>query len=246
MPLKTTITSTFLLVSLALNAQNRTYLGVEVGPKFEIYEYADNGDALYTKPFLFSPIYGVTLGQEINRNFMLETGFFINDYGESYRIRGDIGWFSSSGIIAYQIPLRLKARLNLIKDRLSLISTIGYAFAINNDYGYDSYGKSLTTNNLPGFNQRTETVDTSRYLKKTYNMLETGLALEYEFRNSLKLSLSANYLRGFSRVTEIDVRYRIDNGPEQMGTVFSNGDYYSIFLGLRYPISNIWKRGPEQ
>lgn len=232
------------MITLVLGAQNRTYLGVEFGPKFDVYQYVDNGDALYTKPFLFSPIYGVTIGQEITRNFTLETGFFINDYGESYRIRGDIGWTSASGIIAYQIPLRLKARLNLVKDRLSLVSTIGYTLAINNDYGYDAYGQGLSRTNLPGFNQRTETVDTSRYLKKTYSMLETGLALEYQFKNSLSLYLAGNYMMGFSRVTEIDVHYRIDNRPEQTGTVFSNGDYFSVFLGLRYPISNLWKRAP--
>lgn len=148
--MKTFLATTLVFFSLTIYSQNCTFLGVEFGPKFDIYQYADNGDALYTKPFLFSPIYGVTLGQEINRTFTLETGFFINDYGESYRIRGDIGWSSSSGIIAYQIPLRLKARLNLIKDRLNLISTVGYTFAINNDYDSWGYGGSLTRTNVPG------------------------------------------------------------------------------------------------
>ena len=242
MHIKTIITPVLLLFTLSSFAQNRTYLGIEAGPKFEVYDHVDNGEALYTKPFFFSPVFGVTVGQEINNIFTVETGFFVNEYGESYRIRGDIGWTSVSGIIAYQIPLRLKARLDLIKDRLSLVSTIGYTLAINNDYGYDAYGSSLSTSSLPGFNQRTETVDTSRYLKNTYGMLETGLALEYEFKNALSLYLSANYLRGFSRVTEIDVRYRIDNGPEQTGTVFSNGDYYSVVMGVRYPISNLWMK----
>lgn len=247
MYLKTVLSTVLLVFTQAGFSQNRTYLGVEFGPKFDIYQYADNGDALYTKPFLFSPIYGVTVGQEINRTFTLETGFFINDYGESYRIRGDIGWSSSSGIIAYQIPFRLKARLNLVNDRLNLISTLGYTFAINNDYGSEGYGSYATSGNIPGFNQRTETRDTSRYdFRRNYGMLETGLALEYQFKNSLSLYLAANYMMGFNRVIEMDVHYRIDNRPEQTGTVFSNGDYCSVFWGLRYPLSNIWKKNPDR
>ena len=41
---------------------------------------------------------------------------------------------------------------------------------------------------------------------------------------------------------ETDVKYWINDGPEQTGTVFSNGDYYSIILGIKYPISNLWTK----
>lgn len=102
-------------------------------------------------------------------------------------------------------------------------------------------------NKRPGYNQSTMTRDTSRYdLRRSYGMLVTGLAMEYQFKNSLSLYLAANYMMGFNRVIEMDVYYRIDNGPEQTGTVFSNGDYYSVFLGLRYPISHLWKKDPDR
>ena len=228
-----------ILLPLAAIGQNKTYLGLEIGPKFEIYQYTDNGNGLYTKPFFFSPIYGLTIGQELNKIFIAETGLFINNYGESYRIKDDFGYSVSNALVAYQIPLRLKARLNLIANRLSVVTTIGYTFAINNDYGSSGSGFSFT--NGSSLQDSIRIQDLSTYsLEKTYGLIETGLALDYKLKNSMTFYLAANYLNGLSRVVEVDVKYWINDGPEQSGTVFSNGDYYSIFFGLKYPISNFW------
>ena len=233
-----------LLLPFVSLGQNSTYLGIEIGPKFEVYQSTDNGNGLYTKPFFFSPIYGLAIGREINNTFTFETGFFVNNYGESYRIEGeDFGYRASNALVAYQIPLRLKARINLLKDKLSLVTTVGYTFAINGDYGSSGSGSSFSSSISSSNNDSTRTEDISTYsLKKSYGLIEAGLALDYKFKNSLRLYLSANYLTGLSRVVETDVKYWINDGPEQTGTVFSNGDYYSIILGIKYPISNLWTK----
>ena len=242
--IKSAITYLILLLPFVSFGQNLTYLGIEVGPKFEVYQSTDNGNGLYTKPFFFSPIYGLTIGQEINNAFTLETGFFVNDYGESFRIEGEgFGYGSSNALVAYQIPLRLKAHLNLLEDKLSLVTTIGYTFAINNDYGSSGSGSSFSSSASSSNNDSTRTEHMSTYsLKKSYGLIEAGLALDYKFKNSLRLYLAVNYLTGLSRVVETDVKYWINDEPEQTGTVFSNGDYYSIVLGIKYPISNLWKK----
>lgn len=242
--IKSGIKYLLLLLPFVSLGQNSTYLGIEIGPKFEVYQSTDNGNGLYTKPFFFSPIYGLTIGREINSTFTLETGFFVNNYGESYRIEGeDFGYRASNALVAYQMPLRLKARINLLKDKLSLVTTVGYTFAINGDYGSSGSGSSFSSSISSSNNDSTRTEDISTYsLKKSYGLIEAGLALDYKFKNSLRLYLSANYLTGLSRVVETDVKYWINDGPEQTGTVFSNGDYYSIILGIKYPISNLWTK----
>ena len=245
--MKLIIKALFILLPFVAIGQNKTYLGFEIGPKFEIYQYADNGNGLYTKPFLFSPVYGLTLEREINNTISAEMGFFINDYGESYRIKGDFGYSMSNAIMAYQIPLRLKARLNLIKERLNIVTTIGYTFAINNDYGSSGSGSGFTSFSGLQYNDSTRTQDISTYsLKKTYGLIETGIALDYRFKNSLTFYLAANYLTGFKRIIEIDVKYWINDWPEQSGTVFSNGDYFSFVFGIKYPINNLWTNGPDK
>ncbi|MDB4107460.1 hypothetical protein N9595_03235 [Bacteroidia bacterium] len=229
--------------------QNSTYLGIELGPKFEVYQSTDNGNGLYTKPFFFSPIFGLTIGKEINETFLLETGLQINEYGKSYRIKGEGfgGYGVSNALDAYQIPLRLKTRLNLLKDKLSLVTSVGYTFAINGDYGSTGSGSSFSSGSSSAGIDSTRSKHTSTYsLKKSYGLIETGLALEYKFKNSIRLSLAANYMTGLSRVVEADVKYWINDGPEQTGTVFSNGDYYSIFIGLKYPICELWTKNIDK
>lgn len=241
--MKLFIKALFILLPFVAIGQNKTYLGLEIGPKYEVYQYTDNGNGLYTKPAFFSPIYGLTIGQELNKTFIFETGFYLNDYGESYRIRGDIGYRTSNAILAYQIPLRLKARLNLIEDKLSIVSTIGYTLAINSDFGSSGTGSSFSSTTGSPSNDSTRIEDVSNYsLQRSYGLLETGVGLEYQFPNSLTLSLSANYMTGFKKVVDIDVRYWINDGPEQSASVFSNGDYFSMVFGVKYPISRIWAK----
>ena len=233
-----------LLLPCVVVGQNRTYVGVETGPKFELYQYQDNGDGLYTQPFFFSPIIGLTIGQELNRLFTLETGFTLNNYGESYRIRG-IGPFNvigaSNAILAFQIPLRLKARIPVIKERISVVPSLGYTLAINDDYNSSGRSGSFSTNPDPQFNDSTRTSAVSTYsFQKTYGLLETALAVEYQYPNEVILYLAGSYLRGFNKVVELDVSYRINDQPEQTGRVFSNGDYFSVVFGIRIPISRAW------
>lgn len=225
--------------------QNKTYVGLEIGPKFEIYQSEDNGADLYTKPFFYSPVYGLTIGQELNKIFTVETGLYINDYGQSYRLEGDFGYSASNALVAYQIPLRLKARLNVIKDRVSIVPTIGYTFALNNDFGSSGSGGGFTSTMGAPFNDSTRTEYRSNYsLRRNYGLIEAGVAFEYKLKSPLVLYLSANYLKGLQRVVEIDVQYWINDTPEQTATVFSNGDYYSVVFGIKYPISNFWTSKP--
>ena len=192
--------------------------------------------------FFFSPIFGLTIGQEINNTFTLETGFFINDYGESYRIEGDVfGYSASNALVAYQIPLRLKAYMNLLKNKLSLSQLLVTHLRLMVIMAQAALDQAFSSGVSSSDNDSTRTEHISTYgLKKYYGLIEAGLALEYKLKNSLRIYLTANYLTGLSRVVETDVKYWINNGPEQTGTVFSNGDYYSIILGIKYPISNLW------
>lgn len=241
--MKILIKTLLILLPIVAIGQNKTYLGFEIGPKFEIYQYEDNGDALYTRPFFFSPVYGLTLGQELNKTLSLETGFYINDYGESYRIEGDWGYSSSNAFLAYQIPLRLKARLDLVRERLSLAGTVGYTLGFNNDFGSAGAGAAFSASSNGEYNDSTRTQHISNYsFNRVFGLIETGVALDYTMKNSLSLYLSANYLAGLNRMVELDVSYWINDEPEQTATVYSNGNYYSIVFGVRYPISNLWTR----
>lgn len=237
--------TTIILLSILFSpfvtlAQKSTFIGVEIGPKYDIYDYTDNTDRLYTKPFFYSPAYGLTIGQELNKTITLETGIYFNDYGESYIIEGDIGYGATNAIFVTQIPLRLKANLQLLKDKLNLVGTVGYTFSFNSSGGT---GTGSFTSISPFNGDTLNSSYTSNYdLKSAYGLFETGLALELQFRNSSRLYLAANYLVGSSRVVESEVTYSYNSEPEQRGTVFSYGNYYSIVVGYKYPTSKFWAK----
>ena len=136
--------------------------------------------------------------------------------------------------------------MKLLNDKLSLVTTVGYTFAINDDYGSSGSGSSFSSSISSSGNDSTRTEYISTYsLKKSYGLIEAGLALDYKFKNLLIIYLAANYLTGFGRIVESDVKYWINDGPEQTGTVFSNGDYYSIILGIKYPINLLVKKNND-
>ncbi|MEO0896805.1 MAG: hypothetical protein AAFY71_10430 [Bacteroidota bacterium] len=225
-------------------SQNKTYLGIEIGPKYEIYELEEQSRDISTPPFYYSPILGVTLGQDINSWLTVETGFFYNNYGESYRIRGDIGFGLSNAINAYQIPLRLKPKFRLFENRIVLSPTLGYTFAFNDEFGSDGNGGGFSSigMSMPGFNDSTRYQDRSNYsLQRTYGLIETGFGVEFNFSPSVTVFSSFNYLRGIKRVVEIDITYKINDDPEETATVYSNGGYYAVAFGVRYAISDFWR-----
>ena len=234
-----------LVIPSFIFAQNKTYLGFDIGRKYDIYQSIDNGDALYTEPFTCCPVLGINLGQEINKTFTFETGIYLNSYGGGFGING-IGYTGGNNFLAYQIPLRLKANLNIIEDKLRLVTTVGYTFAYNLNPGSTGSGSiiSTSTSQSSGVMIDSSIVEYNYNVsqREYYGLLETGISIEYIFKNDIIIYLAANYLTGFKRMVEYDVKYTLNNQGEQNGKAFSNGDYYSIFLGLRYPISNIWNK----
>jgi len=176
--MRTSLLLFFVLLFSSSFGQGQTYLGVEIGPKFEVYEFSDNGNGLDTRPFFFSPIYGFTIGRELNESFAIESGLYLNDYGQSYEIKGELFGTSSNAVFAYQVPLRLRGRIPLVADRLSVLTTIGYTLAINSSYGSRGSGSRFSSGSLFGTNDSTRTQDISNYsLERSYGLIETGILI---------------------------------------------------------------------
>tara|TARA_B100000674_G_scaffold269412_1_gene222466 strand:+ start:837 stop:1571 length:735 start_codon:yes stop_codon:yes gene_type:complete len=224
---------------ILVKSQNFTYLALEFGPKFENYQHFDNGNELHTKPFFHSPIGGLIVGHEVQNKLAFETGFLINNYGESYRFKGDFGDFTSTSILACQLPVRLKNRINLWKNKLDLSTTVGYSLVINNYYDVTSSGLYESFSSSSGSIYHVYSEYVSKSQKRFFGLIETGVELDYKLNNSSTLYLSTTYLAGLSKVVELDVLYSINEGKEETANVFSNGDYFSILFGIRYPLANL-------
>ena len=135
----------FFLSVRFISAQNNIYLGGDIGPTYPVYQYVDNGSYLYIKPFYADVKYGFNIERKLpyiskTSEIIIETGLYFMKYWQGFGIKVDYVSWGSSTFFTYQIPLRLKVRL---KVKLRITGILGYTFAINNDYyfqsGYDGY-----------------------------------------------------------------------------------------------------------
>lgn len=68
-----------------------------------------------------------------------------------------------------------------------------------------------------------------------FPMLSSGLEFSYKVAKEFKISLSANYQKGFIRITEYDIYYNDGSGSnDQRAKQWGTGDFYGMQLGLRY------------
>ncbi len=222
-------------------SQNKTFIGGEFAMTGDIYDIIDPCNLITTTP-LITGSWGIIIGQEINKNFIIETGLIRKYYDEGfgYNIESLILGSSSNAFNTWQIPLRLKARINLLNDKLFLTTTIGYHFSINTEYGYGggSGGGSLVDGN-----------DTIKVLytindsiSKTFSLIETGVGLEYIAFDGFIISLSSSYYTGFKKVYQLDITTEGHNCSTDNAFGISKGGYWNIAFGIKYAMSNLWKK----
>ena len=194
-----------------------------------------------TSTNLITGSWGFTLTQEINSNFLVETGFLIKYYDAGYSYSTGFGNVGNSynAFDTKQIPIRLKARMNLLKNRLFLTTTIGYHFAFNSNYD-DDYGWGGS--DIISGNDTIIISSTGRALTKTFSLIEAGAGLEYTLFDGLVLSLSTSYYSGLKKVYQMDVKITDPECISSESYGISKGSYWNIAFGIKYAISNFWRR----
>jgi hypothetical protein len=234
----------FFMVSLEAIGQRTTYLGFEFGPKYEKISVVDPGGLVGEKPIYYSPAGGFIIGQEISRGLLLETGLNAFKYGVGFRLKSpNVGLISGQSYAAIQIPVRLKSNFGFFRERLKISPFIGYSFVHNMRYEIDK-----GTSNIGGHSSSFHAGDESRLtmvatpgLRKNYSLIEAGVSVSWQFNNSFVLYISGCSTKGFKKMTEIDGTYQIGNGPEQTTKISSNGDFYNVLFGVKFPISPAWQ-----
>lgn len=222
-------------------SQNKTYFGGEFAMTGDIYDINDPCN-LITATSLITGSWGFTIGQEINKNFLIETGLIRKYYDEGfgYNVESLILGSSSNAFNTWQIPLRLKSRINLINERLFLTATIGYHFSINTEYGFGggSGGGGLVDGN--------DTIRVSYTINdsitKTFSLIEAGLGFEYVVFDGFIISLSSSYYSGLRKAYQLDMTTEGYNCSSDNAYGISKGGYWNIAIGVKYSISNLWKK----
>lgn len=236
---KSLITLSILISSLILFGQNRTYLGIETAITNDIFEFSDKGNKL-KQTIVPGALWGINIRQELNNYFSIGTGIIRNYYSEGFGYNmknfSNMG-FTSNSYSSWQIPIRINYKVNLIKDRIFLTSTIGMHYCINSDYGGYGSDSSFTSFNGESISHGTTT---DYGLTKTFPLLETAIGLELKLFRKVTLTISTRYCTGFKKVMLSDVSYYINSDPKMTASISGKGEYLGFGLQFIYPISDLW------
>ena len=205
-----------------LNAQNRTWLNYEVGITKNSQSWNTQLNNLDFQKSTHS-IVGGYIEQEINSFLSIELGVNDKFYGfDAFYFDSDtlnIGSYAQ----CVQIPLRLRTRINLFKDKLFLSPHVGLGLLIKSYDGIGAFPKSEEIN-----------IDVKTAFPKTSCLIETGVSIEFILKSWKFAFLATGNYSG-----KDFINYSI----KDMNTYFStNGSYISYQVRIGYAISNFWNR----
>lgn len=249
--MKTRIFNSLLFLIFAIQfsyGQKETYIAIEVGPKYLIYENADSKSPIKTPAFIYETTQSLHVGQEIGKNFYVEVGAGYYYLGESYRIENVFGYGKSSTFAVYEFPIRLKGKVELLKNWVSLSAIAGYTYAShftdrNKDSTIPDGEGSFFSGGGFGSVDSVRANEASFYVSDgNYGLIETGLSIDVEYDEVIQFYFSGNYKAGLNRVIETEIDYRINDEPVEQTRIFFNGSYFSLKAGIRMNISRLWQQ----
>ncbi len=126
-------------------SQNRTFIGGGVSITNDKYELVDPNGGLAIGP-LTNGTFGLIIGQELSNTFVVETGFIKKQYSEGFHFKAAHSYGSLGSLTSVQIPLRLKYRLPIYRQKVFFTSTAGYVLGLNSSYYPDYPGSADAIN----------------------------------------------------------------------------------------------------
>lgn len=221
-----------LCLSTGVDAQRKTYVGIEFGVAGDIYRIEDTGDYLKTIP-LVNALGGINLRQELNQRLFIEAGVILKYYWEGFGFKPIDYRGSSSSDNSWLIPVRLG--LNVYKERIRFVPVLGYSLGINPPFGYGiGYGTQTSGSTEINYSY-TENPNVSRI----FSLVQTGIGIEFEVFKVLTCSVSGNYYFGFNNITQLDISYSVNGASPMTGTATSRGDYWNFGVGVKYPVGDL-------
>lgn len=218
-------------------AQPIFYLGVEVGPKRDIYRFDDPGGQLSTKPVIHGPNILIKLACKLTPRYSVSSGVNFNSYGENFRliVQYDPTGGSNSSMPVFGIPFRGHIKLVPWKKenpRLRIGGTAGYHLVFNKSY----QSSSSIERRISGISQDIIFRSTTKNEKtKIFNLLEAGLFLDFELGPRWIIGFSTIYSQGFVDILESDISYSNNGGQTfESASAVSRSSYYVFHLGIQH------------
>lgn len=214
-------------------AQNKTYLGLEFSLFRDLSTIKDDGNYLMTLPSM-EPQGGITIRQEIKKQFFLESGVIVRPYSTAIGFKPIPVSFVGTEGMSLLIPIRLGWNLNVYREKFYLVPVVGYAFSANKT---SPFGREAGTQESSTTVITYTTVDNPN-VSSNVSLLQMGLGFDFPVFDALRLTLSYNYYRGHTSIWATDINYSVNNSTPTNAQVSSNGNFWCLSAGLKYPLNN--------
>jgi hypothetical protein len=219
-------------------SQKKTYFGFSAELSHDNYRMKNTTQYLRCLPSASASIV-LTLEQELNQRIAIEIGLKRKFYHQ--RISSTL---QSSGFIiinykennlgVWLIPFRIKGCIKLKNEKLFLRPSFAYVFGINNDF---NEGGNLTGGaSIGGFGKDSVAYNFENNFRLTeyFSLIEIGFGLDYAISKDFMFVSSFNYSFGFQKVSSFDISYSKNAIPTEINSIYSNGNYFALSLGLKY------------
>jgi hypothetical protein len=227
----------FTLVTIFSFAQQKTYIGLDFSGSNDLYKITDSGTEL-TNPPLKNNQFAITVRQDINKYLSIETGLM-----RKHLVRGLIftplvgsggEWYGGRSNI---IPLKLITRINIRKEKIYLVPTIGINYYMCGHQGGSSYGGYQKEEGGDSVHSQ---FTTTSGLHANYFLLQLGLSSEFLIWKKFIFSIFVNRYIGFERILTTNINYTVNKNPQiYTASEYTKGDFWNLGIGIKYPLQ--WK-----
>lgn len=220
-------------------AELKTWLSIETGPQWSMLKVTDPG-AYFQKANVRSFVTGITIGQEILRNFTLSTGVLYIPRYDGINLIDDrpnqAGWSASSSFL---IPLRAEYTVWTGDNPVSFTPRIGYVY--NRESRSDEVYTAGSILSSP--DGTVISYDIEQLAEQDLShLLEVGIGINLSFSNSWKTSLNLSYMTSLTGSPSNRYSLDYDDGSGTASTTYTTkGNSLITTLALNIPLSNIWQ-----
>ncbi len=227
-------------------SQKKTYFGFSGELNHDNYRMKNTTQYLRCLPSASASIV-LTLEQELNQRMAIEIGLKRKFY--SQRISSTL---QSTGftIIDYQennldvwlIPIRFKGSIKLKNKKLFLRPSLAYVFGINNNFSRGGNGNVFGSGFIGGSGKDSVAFNFKNNFRLTeyFSLIEVGFGLDYAISKDFIFVSSFNYSFGFQKVSSFDISYSKNAIPTEANSIYSNGTYFALSVGLKYNIARFF------
>lgn len=230
----------FGLLTAVVDAQLRTWLTLETGPRWSISKVTDPG-GYFEGASVISYMFGGSVRQEVIPNLTVAAGVLYTPQNDGINMvdqrPNQSSWSSSSSIM---IPIRAEYTFQPNESPVCITPRIGYIYNI-----ITQPDALYSANSILSAPDETALSYSIQQLsdQPVSHLLEVGMGLSLRFSNSWMASLNLSYMTGLlgSPTALYTLDYSDGSGSTTTTEYTSKGNSLFTTLAIQIPVSNIWQ-----